>query len=50
VRRSLAGLADRIPDDAPPGWQAYAILTTCRALYAIRFGERASKRAAAAWA
>jgi Domain of unknown function (DUF4111)/Nucleotidyltransferase domain len=50
VRRSLAGLAGRVPDDAPPGSQAYAILTACRALYAIRFGERRSKRAAAAWA
>ena len=50
VRRYLAGLADRIPDDAPPGSRAYTILTGCRALYAIRFGERRSKRAAAAWA
>lgn len=50
VRRSLAGLGDRIPDDARPGSQAYAILTACRALYAVRFGERRSKRAAAAWA
>jgi hypothetical protein len=50
VRRSLAGRADRIPDDAPPGSQAYTILTACRALYAIRFGRRRSKRAAAAWA
>jgi catechol 2,3-dioxygenase-like lactoylglutathione lyase family enzyme len=50
VRRSLAGFADRIPDDAPPGWQAYAILTTCRALYATTTGERVSKQTAAAWA
>jgi hypothetical protein len=50
VRRSLVGFIDRIPDDAPPAWQAYAILTMCRGLYAIRFGERLSKRAAAAWA
>jgi hypothetical protein len=50
VRRSLARLATRIPDDAPPGWQAYAILTTCRGLRTIRVGGRLSKREAAAWA
>jgi hypothetical protein len=50
VRRSLVGFTSRIPDDAPPGWQAYAILTMCRGLFALRFGERRSKRAAAAWA
>jgi predicted nucleotidyltransferase len=50
VRRSLVGFTNRIPDDAPPGSQAYAILTMCRGLYAIRFGERLSKRAAASWA
>ncbi len=49
VRRSLVGFTKRVPDDAPPGAQAYAILTMCRGLYAIRFGERLSKRAAAAW-
>jgi hypothetical protein len=50
VRRSLARLATRIPDDAPPGWQAYAILTTCRGLRTIRVGDGLSKREAAAWA
>jgi hypothetical protein len=50
VRRSLVGFTNRIPGDATPGSQAYAILTMCRGLYAIRFGERLSKRAAAAWA
>jgi hypothetical protein len=30
-------------------WQGYVILTMCRALYAIRFGEQSSKRAAAVW-
>jgi hypothetical protein len=30
--------------------QAYAILTMCRALYAVHFGVQTSKRAAAAWA
>jgi len=50
VRRYLLGFPSRIPDDAPPGQQAYVILTMCRGLYAIRFGDRLSKRAAAAWA
>jgi predicted nucleotidyltransferase len=50
LRRYLAGFTNRVPDDAPPGAQAFAILTMCRGLYAIRFGERRSKRAAAAWA
>ena len=50
VRRSLVGFPSRIPDDAPPGQQAYAILTMCRGLYAIRFGDCLSKRAAASWA
>lgn len=50
VRRSLVGFTNRIGDDAPPGSQAYAILTMCRGLYAIRFGQRLSKRAAASWA
>jgi predicted nucleotidyltransferase len=50
VRRSLVGFTGRIPDDASPGMQAYAILTMCRGLYALRFGERLSKRAAASWA
>jgi predicted nucleotidyltransferase len=31
-------------------FQAYAILTMCRALYAVTFGEHVSKRKAAAWA
>ena len=30
--------------------QAYAILTMCRALYAIKFGEQPSKKQAALWA
>jgi Domain of unknown function (DUF4111) len=44
------GFTNRIPDDASPAAQAYAILTMCRGLYAIRFGERRSKRVGAAWA
>jgi hypothetical protein len=31
-------------------YQAYLIMTLCRALYAVRHGEQASKRRAAAWA
>ncbi len=31
-------------------YQGYAILTMCRALYALRSGEQASKRAAMEWA
>jgi predicted nucleotidyltransferase len=50
VRRSLVGFTNRIADNALPGSQAYAILTMCRGLYAIRFGERLSKREAASWA
>jgi len=30
-------------------WQAYVILTMCRILYAIRFGEQLSKQKAALW-
>jgi hypothetical protein len=50
VRRYLVEFTNRIANDASPGWQAYAILTMCRGLYAIRSGERASKRKAATWA
>jgi len=50
VRRSQVGFANRIADDALPGSQAYAILTMCRGLYTIRFGERVSKSEAASWA
>jgi predicted nucleotidyltransferase len=49
VRRYLVGFTNRIPNDAPPGSQAYAILTMCRGLYTIRFGERLSKPGAASW-
>ena len=50
ARRSLVGFTNRIADDAPPGAQAYAILTMCRGLYEIRFGQLLSKREAASWA
>jgi hypothetical protein len=47
VRMYLAGLRSRFDDDASAGSQAYAIVTMCRGLYAIRTGERLSKREAA---
>jgi hypothetical protein len=33
-----------------PGYQPYAVLSMCRAQYALRFGEIVSKREAARWA
>lgn len=50
VRRYLMRFPNRLPDDVQPGSQAFLILTMCRGLYGLRFGERRSKRAAAAWA
>lgn len=47
VRNYLAAFADRFDPDASPGSQAYAILTMCRGVHALRFGERLSKREAA---
>ena len=47
VRRYVAGFRSRFDDDTPPGSQAYAILTMCRALATLRFGDRPSKRDAA---
>jgi Domain of unknown function (DUF4111)/Nucleotidyltransferase domain len=47
VRSYLAGFLDRFDDDASLGSQSYAILTMCRGLYALRFGQRLSKREAA---
>jgi hypothetical protein len=44
----VAGFRDRFEDDATPGSQTYAILTMCRGFAAFRFGERLSKREAAA--
>jgi len=48
VRKYLAGFRGRFDDDASPRSQAYAILTMCRGLAALRFGDRLSKREAAA--
>jgi hypothetical protein len=47
VRMYLTTFRDRFDNDASPGSQAYAILTMCRGSFAIRSGERLSKRAAA---
>jgi predicted nucleotidyltransferase len=47
VRAYLAGFRGRLEDDASPGSQAYAILTMCRGLAALRSGDRLSKREAA---
>jgi len=50
LRRYLADFINRIDEDATPGWQAFAILSICRGLHTIRFGQRLSKRQAALWA
>jgi protein gp37 len=49
-RKPRVVFPSRIPDDAPLGSQAYAILTMYRGLYALRFGESYFKAATAAWA
>ncbi|HEX5938042.1 MAG TPA: aminoglycoside adenylyltransferase domain-containing protein [Actinomycetota bacterium] len=46
VRRYLARFPDRFDDDASAGSRSYAVLTMCRGLYALRHGERLTKRAA----
>jgi hypothetical protein len=48
VRRYVAVLGSLIDDDAPSGTRSYAVLSMCRGFYAIRTGERLSKREAAA--
>jgi predicted nucleotidyltransferase len=50
VRVYIRRFTERIPDDATPGSQAYAVLTMCRGLYICVQGEPASKLKAAAWA
>jgi predicted nucleotidyltransferase len=50
VRSYTRRFRERIPDDATPGSQAYAVLTMCRGLYTCVRGEPASKLKAAAWA
>jgi hypothetical protein len=48
VRTYLAGFRDRFDEYASAGSQAYAILTMCRGVAVLRFGERLSKREAGA--
>ncbi len=48
VRTYLAGFRTRLDDDASSRSQAYAILTMCRGVATLRFGERLSKREAGA--
>src|ERR1700737_2450437 len=50
LRVFLGRFRERLPDDATPGSQAYAVLTMCRGLYTCVRGEPASKLKAAAWA
>lgn len=54
MRGVLRGWATRILDDPGlldrRGYQAYAVLSLCRILYTLRFGDVASKPAAARWA
>ena len=50
VRNYMRGFRERIPDDATPGSQAFAVLTICRGLYTCVHGEQVSKLRAAAWA
>jgi predicted nucleotidyltransferase len=50
VRGCLERFRERIPDDATPGSQAFAVLTMCRGLYTCIHRELASKLKAAAWA
>jgi hypothetical protein len=50
VRNYMRRFRERIPDDATPGSQAFAVLTMCRGLYTCVHREPASKLRAAAWA
>jgi len=50
VRNYMRRFRERIPDDATPGSQAFAVLTMCRGLYTGVRGEQVSKLRAAAWA
>jgi predicted nucleotidyltransferase len=50
VRRYMGRFTERLPDDATPGSQAYAVLTMCRGLYTCVRGEPVSKLKAAACA
>jgi len=50
LREHLRRVIEWIKEDTTRGACAYAILTTCRGLYTLRFGVRRSKREAANWA
>lgn len=50
VRQYMQDFTTRITDGSSPGSQAYAILSMCRGLYTLRFGETLSKMRAADWA
>jgi predicted nucleotidyltransferase len=50
VRNYVQRFKERIPDNAAPGSQAYAVLAICRGLYTCMHGQPVSKLRAAAWA
>jgi len=50
VRDHALSWPNWLTDDSHRGYQSYAILTLCRAMYAIKYGEQASKSRAAEWA
>jgi len=50
IRNYASGVARRADQAIGRKAQAYVVLTMCRALYAHRVGEHASKEAAAVWA
>jgi len=50
VQRYAAEVSERVRHERDRKSHAYAILTVCRALHAVRTGKQASKRQAAFWA
>jgi predicted nucleotidyltransferase len=50
VRRQVQDWGEWVYHGRDRPWQAYTILTMCRALYAVTHGRQASKRQAALWA
>jgi predicted nucleotidyltransferase len=49
VREHVVAWKEWVDRMRHPGGQAYAVLTLCRARYALTLGEQVSKRRAAAW-
>jgi predicted nucleotidyltransferase len=49
VRKQLREWNEWIESSHTRGFQAYAILTICRGLYSIHFGQQATKKEAAHW-